>query len=206
MRIMRMNNYNRIIALVLAMLLALSINVSARVYTWERYNIAFEAPEGGRLSPFNFFDPTSAQVDWDDMVMTLQHYTKNENTTKKNLDERLKSRAMGFNMYDNNLLTIKVKGFKCYSLEGTMPDGSRCLINYLVSDNTPTVIEVVVNYLLGNQEVVEDIIKSFSENNNLKPNEREKPKQKIQKKKDAEKQEQELKREKRHKNEKVYEC
>ena len=71
---------------------------------------------------------------------------------------------------------------------------------------TSTVLEVVINYLLGNQEVVEDIIKSFSENNNQKPNEREKPKQKIQKKEDAEKQEQELKREKRRKNEKTYEC
>ena len=87
-----------------------------------------------------------------------------------------------------------------------MPDGTRCLINYLVSDKTSTVIEVVINYLLGNQEVAEDIIKSFSENNNQQPNEREKPKQKIQKKKDAEKQEQELKKEKKLKNEKVYEC
>ena len=76
----------------------------------------------------------------------------------------------------------------------------------LVSETTPTVLEVVVNYLLGNQDVVEDIIKSFSEGNNQKPNEIEKPKQKIQKKSDAEKQEQEMKKEKQRRNEKVYEC
>ena len=198
---------NKHIALLAAILLSMATaTTQAKIYTWDKFNIAFEAPEGGHI-PFSFFqDPNSAQVEWDEMVMTLQRYIKNENTNKKNLNERLKSRALGFNMYDTKLLEIKVKGFKCYSLEGTMPDGTRCLINYLVSNKTSTVIEVVVNYLLGNQEVVEDIIKSFSEDNNQKPNEREEPKQKIQKKEDAEKQEQELKREKKRKNEKVYEC
>ncbi len=198
---------NKHIALLAAILLSMATaTTQAKIYTWDKFNIAFEAPEGGHI-PFSFFqDPNSAQVEWDEMVMTLQRYIKNENTNKKNLNERLKSRALGFNMYDTKLLEIKVKGYKCYSLEGTMPDGTRCLINYLVSNKTSTVIEVVVNYLLGNQEVVEDIIKSFSEDNNQKPNEREKPKQKIQKKEDAEKQEQELKREKKRKNEKVYEC
>ena len=204
--ILSMMNFKKHLAIAAALLLSLTMTTQAKIYTWDKYNIAFEAPEGGQV-PFSFFqDPNSAQVEWDEMVMTLQRYIKNENTNKKNLNERLKSRALGFNMYDTKLLEIKVKGFKCYSLEGTMPDGTRCLINYLVSDKTSTVLEVVINYLLGNQEVVEDIIKSFSENNNQKPNEREKPKQKIQKKEDAEKQEQELEREKRRKNEKTYEC
>ncbi len=183
-----------------------TFSANAKVYTWDKYDIAFEAPEGGHI-PFSFFqDPSSAQVNWDEMVMTLQHYIKNENTNKKNLEERLKSRAMGFNMYDTDMMKIKVKGFKCYALEGTMPDGTRCIIAYLVSEKTTTVLEVVVNYLFGNQEVVEEMIKSFSEGNDKKPNEREKPKQKIQKKKDAEKEKQELEKEKRRKNEKVYEC
>ena len=204
--LLSMMNYRRFLTIIATALLSLAVTTQAKIYTWDKYNIAFEAPDGGHV-PFSFFqDPNSAQVEWDEMVMTLQRYIKNENTNKKNLNERLKSRALGFNMYDTKLLTIKVKGFKCYSIEGTMPDGTRCLINYLVSDKTSTVLEVVINYLLGNQEVVEDIIKSFSENNNQKPNEREKPKQKIQKKEDAEKQEQELKREKQRRNEKVYEC
>ncbi len=179
---------------------------SAKVYTWDKYDIAFDAPEGGHI-PFNFFqDPSSAQVNWDEMVMTLQHYIKNENTTKKNLEERLKSRALGFNMYDTKMMKIKVKGFNSHALEGTMPDGTRCIIAYLVSEKTTTVLEIVVNYLYGNQEVVEEMIKSFSEGNDKKPNDREKPKQKIQKKKDADKEKEELKKEKRRKNEKTYEC
>ena len=200
------NKYFSILALIAVITLISAGKANAKVYTWERFDIAFDAPEGGHV-PFSFFqDPSSAQINWDEMVMTLQHYVKNENTNKKNLEERLKSRAMGFNMYETKLSTIKVKGFKCYALEGTMPDGTRCMIAYLVSEKTPTVLEVVINYLLGNREVVEDIIKSFSEGNNQKPNEREKPKQKIQKKEDADKQEKEMQREKRRKNEKVYEC
>jgi len=194
------------VAVVAALIVAFGMSLSAKVYTWDKYGIAFEAPEGGYV-PFNFFqDPNSAEVRWDEMVLTLKRYIKNDNTNKKNLKEQLNSRALGFNMYDNKHSTIKVKGFKCYAIEGTMPDGTRCMIAYLVSDKTTTVIEVIINYLLGNREVVEDIIKSFSEGNNQKPNEREKPKQKIQKKEDADKQEQELKKEKKRKNEKVYEC
>ena len=180
--ILSMMNFKKHLAIAAALLLSLTMTTQAKIYTWDKYNIAFEAPEGGQV-PFSFFqDPNSAQVEWDEMVMTLQRYIKNENTNKKNLNERLKSRALGFNMYDTKLLEIKVKGFKCYSLEGTMPDGTRCLINYLVSDKTSTVLEVVINYLLGNQEVVEDIIKSFSENNNQKPNERD-PSRKFKRKK-----------------------
>ncbi|MBR5639706.1 MAG: hypothetical protein IKW83_08080 [Muribaculaceae bacterium] len=197
---------NKFAALMVTIAFVSTFSANARTYTWDKYDIAFDAPEGGYV-PFGFFqDPSSAQINWDEMVMTLQHYIKNENTNKKNLEERLKSRAMGFNMYDTKLMKIKVKGFKCHALEGTMPDGTRCIISYLVSDKTSTVIEVVVIYLYGNQEVVEDIIKSFSEGNNKKPNDREKPKQKVQKKKDAEKEKQEIEKEKRRKNEKIYEC
>lgn len=200
------NKYFSILALIAVIALISAIKANAKVYTWERFDIAFDAPEGGHV-PFSFFqDPSSAQINWDEMVMTLQHYVKNENTNKKNLEERLKSRAMGFNMYDTKMMKIKVKGFKCYSLEGTMPDGTRCIIAYLVSEKTTTVIEIVVNYLYGNQEVVEEMIKSFSEGNNNKPNEREKPKQKIQKKEDADKEKKEIEKEKRRKNEKVYQC
>lgn len=199
-------NFKKILLISAALIVALANPMQARIYTWDKFNIAFEGPDDGYV-PFDFFqDPNSAQVDWDDMVMTLQRYTKNENTNKKNLNEALKSRALGFNMYETKLREIKVKGFKCYAIEGTMPDGSRCIICYLVSDKTPTVLEVVVNYLLGNRDTVEDMIKSFSENNNQQPNEREKPKQKIQKKEDAEKEEQEIKKKQKRPNEKVFEC
>ena len=194
-------------ALVLVVLVFFTTGyVSAETYTWDKYDIAFDAPEGGHV-PFNFFqDPSSAQINWDEMVMTLQHYIKTENTNKKNLEERLKSRAMGFNMYDTKIIKIKVKGFKCHSIEGTMPDGTRCIISYLVSEKTTTVVEVVINYLFGNQEVAEDIIKSFSEGNNKTPNERERPKQKIQKKKDADKEQKKIEKEKKQKDDIIYEC
>ena len=125
-------NITRAVVAIVAMTFCLALN--AKIYTWDKFGIAFEAPEGGYV-PYSFFqDPSSASVEWDDMVMTLQRYIKNENTNKKNLNERLKSRAMGYNMYDTKLLEFKVKGFKCYSLEGTMPDGTRCIISYFVSN------------------------------------------------------------------------
>ena len=200
------NKYLYLSALMVAIAFWSSFTADAKVYTWDKYDIAFDAPEGGHV-PFSFFqDPSSAQVNWDEMVMTLQRYVKNENTNKKNLEERLKSRAIGFNMYETKMMKIKVKGFKSHALEGTMPDGTRCIIAYLVSEKTSTVLEIVVNYLYGNQEAVEEMIKSFSEGNNQKPNEREKPKQKIQKKKDADKEKEEIEKEKKSKNEKTYEC
>ena len=109
-------NFKKYFAVATVLLLSMATLAQAKIYTWDKYDIAFEAPDGGHI-PFSFFqDPSSAQVEWDEMVMTLQHYYKNKNTNKKNLDERLKSRALGFNMYDTKLLTIKVKGFKWYSL------------------------------------------------------------------------------------------
>ncbi|MBR5117689.1 MAG: hypothetical protein IK100_03450 [Muribaculaceae bacterium] len=206
MRLRLANKYLYLSALMVAIAFWSSFTADAKVYTWDKYDIAFDAPEGGHV-PFSFFqDPSSAQVNWDEMVMTLQRYVKNENTNKKNLEERLKSRAIGFNMYETKMMKIKVKGFKSHALEGTMPDGTRCIIAYLVSEKTSTVLEIVVNYLYGNQEAVEEMIKSFSEGNNQKPNEREKPKQKIQKKKDADKEKEEIEKEKKRKNEKTYEC
>ena len=197
--------YTTFFLLAAVLTLSLQSTSKAEVFNWERYDIAVEIPEGGSM-PFRFFDPSSIEIDWDEMVLTMQHYLKNDNTNKKNLEERLKSMTVGYNMYDTKMLNLKVKGFQCHSIEGTMPDGTRCIISYLVSDKTTTVIEVVINYLYGNQEVAEDIIKSISEGNDKKPNEREKPKQKVQKKKDAEKQKKELEKEKKRKNEKVYEC
>ena len=119
--------WSKVAAMMIAIALVATFTANAKVYTWDKYDIAFDAPEGGYV-PYSFFqDPSSAQVNWDEMVMTLQHYVKNENTTKKNLEERLKSRAMGYNMYDTEMVKIKVKGFKCHAIEGTMPDGTRCI-------------------------------------------------------------------------------
>ena len=61
-----------------------------------------------------------------------------------------------------------------------MPDGTRGLLVNLVSKKSDLVVQVVVNYLFGNREMVEDVVKSFAENPNRKPN-HETKKQKIQK-------------------------
>ena len=70
-------NYKRLILFLAAIVVTLASSMQARIYTWDKFNIAFEGPDDGYV-PFDFFqDPNSAQVNWDDMVMTLQRYTKN---------------------------------------------------------------------------------------------------------------------------------
>ena len=68
-----------------------------------------------------------------------------------------------------------------------MPDGSRCVLANLVSKQSDLVVQISINYYYGNREEVDDIIKSFAENDQKQPN-REKRKQKVQSKDDAEKQ------------------
>ena len=48
----------RLLAITIALFMALGTSLSAKVYTWDKYNIAFEAPEGGYV-PFSFFQRTS---------------------------------------------------------------------------------------------------------------------------------------------------
>jgi hypothetical protein len=111
-------------------------------------------------------------------------------------------------MYDLSNGKIKVKGFKkTYSIYGTMPDGSRAVIADIVSKHQNLIIEVTVNYLYGNREAVEDMIKSFAENKDKKPN-HERKRQKVQTKQDADrKRKQEQQQEARPvKKEKLYDA
>ena len=119
--------------------------------------------------------------------MTVQLYSKDKGDEKKLLNENLQRKALGFSMYDLHDGKIKVKGFKkTYSIDGTMPDGSRAIIADIVSKHQNLIIEVTVNYLYGNREVVEDMIKSFAENKKQQPN-RERKHQKVQTRQQAEK-------------------
>ena len=63
--------------------------------------------------------------------------------------------------------------------DGTMPDGSRAIIADLVSKHQNLIVEITVNYLYGNREIVEDMIKSFAENKTKQPN-HERKHQKVQ--------------------------
>ena len=155
----------------------LTATATATVYTWSRYNLSFETPDGGFVT---YNSPTRFEVQWEDMVMTVQLYSQDRGDEKKMLNENLQRKALGFSMYDLVNGKIKVKGFKkTYSIEGTMPDGSRAIIADLVSKKQNLIVEITVNYLFGNRETVEDMIKSFAENKTQQPN-HERKHQKVQ--------------------------
>ena len=155
----------------------------ASVYTWSKYDLSFEVPDGGFVT---YSSNTHFEIQWDEMVMTIQLYSKDKSDDKV-LRRNLESKALGYNMYDTKQGKMKVKGFKTLCIEGTMPDGSRAVIADLVSNKQDLIVEVTVNYLFGNRETVDDMIKSFAENKKQQPN-REKKRQRVQSKEDAEKQ------------------
>ena len=178
------------IALLMMMLLG-SVDASATIYNWSRYDLSFETPEGGFVT---FNSNTRFEIQWEDMVMTVQLYSKDKGDEKKMLNENLQRKALGYSMYDLSNGKIKVKGFKkTYSIDGTMPDGSRAIIADIVSKHQNLIIEVTVNYLYGNREIVEDMIKSFAENKKHQPN-HERKRQKVQTKQKADKQRKEQQR------------
>lgn len=152
----------------------------AAVYTWSRHNLTFETPDGGWVT---YNSNTRFEIRWDEMVMTVQLYEKRDGDTKI-VEDNLRRKAADFNMYDTKVEKIKVSGFDAKCISGTMPDGSRGLIADLVSKKSHIIAEITVNYLMGNREMVEDMVKSFAENKKQQPH-REKHKQKVQKKSDA---------------------
>ena len=180
-------NMKRLIAPLAALLLLLmagSVDASATVYNWSRYDLSFETPDDGFVL---YNTPTRFEIQWEDMVMTVQLYSQDKGDEKKLLTENLQRKAMGFNMYDLHNGKLKVKGFKkTYSIDGTMPDGSRAIIADLVSKHQNLIVEITVNYLYGNREIVEDMIKSFAENKTKQPN-HERKRQKVQTKQKADK-------------------
>lgn len=189
--------------MMLMLLLLTGVNAMATVYTWSRYDLSFETPEGGFVT---FNSPTRFEVQWEDMVMTVQLYSKDKGDEKKLLTENLQRKALGYNMYDLKDGKIKVKGFKkTYSIEGTMPDGSRAIIADLVSKKQNLIVEVTVNYLYGNREAVEDMVKSFAENKKQQPN-HERKRQKVQTEQDAKRQKDKQQPKKPPRDEKLYDA
>lgn len=176
---------------VLAMLLG-TVGSWASVYTWSQHDLTFETPDDGVVT---FSTPTYFEIRWDEMVLTIQLYKREHKDEKRIMRENLQRKAMSYNMYDTSDGRIKVKGFDVYSIDGTMPDGSRAIIADLVSKKKDIVAEVTINYLYGNREVVEDIIKSFT-TVKQKPN-KEQKRQRIQSKEDADKQDKQLEEERR---------
>ena len=174
-----MNKVLKLMTMTSLLLVALfsATDAAATVYNWSKYDLSFETPEDGFVV---FNSPTRFEIQWEDMVMTVQLYSQDSGDEKKLLTENLQRKAMGYNMYDLHDGKIKVKGFKkTYSIDGTMPDGSRAIIADLVSKHQNLIVEITVNYLYGNREIVEDMIKSFAENKTKQPN-HERKHQKVQ--------------------------
>ena len=193
----------------LFVLLIGSADADATIFTWSRYDLSFETPEDGFVT---YNSNTRFEIQWEDMVMTVQLYSQDKGDEKKMLNENLLRKARGYNLYDLHEGKITVKGFKkTYSIDGTMPDGSRAIIADLVSKHQNLIVEVTVNYLYGNRETVEDMIKSFAENKTQKPN-HERKRQKVQTKQKANKEKQNSKKKQQEprkpasNNEKLYDA
>lgn len=163
--------------------------MSAEEYTMPRYNITFDAPPGGRIT---YSAINRSEVMWHDMALIINIYGKKD-TTDDMIRRNLYRTANQYNMYDTQLTKLKVKGFKTFTLEGTMPDGSRALMCNLVSPKNDLIISVMINYLFGNREDVEHIVKSFAEGRHAAHEEK---KQKVQSEEDARKEKEKLNKEK----------
>lgn len=202
----KFNTTTRMFLMVLLMLMGSSW-AGATVYNWSRYDLSFETPDNGFVT---FNSPTRFEIQWEDMVMTIQLYSQDKGNEKKLLTENLQRKALGYNMYDLHNGKIKVKGFKkTYSIDGTMPDGSRAIIADLISKHQNLIVEITVVYLYGNREIVEDMVKSFAENKSQQPN-HERKRQKVQSKEKAREQEKKKQQEKQQntpaRKEKLYDA
>lgn len=181
--------------------LILSFQVNAEIYTWSKYNLSFIVPPGGMVT---YSTNTRFEIMWDDLAVITNLYRTDKTATEQTYINNLERTANEYNIFERQHGKIKVKGYKGYSLDGTLPDGSHALICNLVSQKKGYVINVMVVYLLGNRETAVDIIKSFTEGK-LKV---EPKKQKIQSEKEAieqdTKQREEEKKQKKLKDYKIY--
>lgn len=163
--------------LTLLLMAVMAFSSAAGDLTWGKYNINFSVPDGGFVT---LNTPTRFAEQWDEMSLSIDLYAKADEKQNKDIYySTLRSKAEGYNMYDLQQSKVKVKGFKGYQVEGTMPDGTRCLLVNLVSKKTNLVVQITVNYLFGNREAVDDLVKSFAENKEQKAN-HDKKRQKVQ--------------------------
>lgn len=163
--------------ILMLMLVAMALPAMALDLTWSKYNLNFSVPDGGYEL---MSTSTHYERQWEDMLLTVHLYTKDPSGKKDLYTTTLQRKAADFNMYEVKKTKIKVKNFDTYAVEGIMPDGTRGLLVNLVSKKSELVVQIVFNYLFGNREAVEEVVKSFAENPDRKPNHEER-KQKIQK-------------------------
>ena len=174
----------------LALFLAASLSW-AEDLSWQ--NFTFFAPEGGYV---NYCTNNHLEIVWEDMMLVadLQPLVDYDKDT---FHDYLTSQARSLTMYDIEKEKIKVKGFQSYAVAGTLPDGSRAILCDLQSKKAGVRLSLTVNYLLGNRDRAEDLIKSFSFGTK-KANKQKEPqqKQKIQSPEKAKEAEEAIKKEK----------
>ena len=154
------------------------LRADASILTWSIHNLTFEVPDGGTVT---YNSASHFEIMWQDMALVITLYNK-QGANDDNMRADLQRRAAGYNMFECQPCKLKVKGFKSYLLTGTMPDGSHTLLANLVCNNRDLLVSVTVNYLLGNIEEAEDIVKSFTIGKQKAKKEK---KQKIQSAEDA---------------------
>lgn len=178
----------QILLAILATVSSLCMNAEVLDWNiWDGTKLRIDVPTDGTIT---FCNPSLLEINWEDMALVVRLYEKtdvDEGQVKMNLYRK----ANGFNMFHTAEGKLKVKGYDAYTLEGTLPDGSRALLCDMVSKKRNLVISITVNYLFGNRETAEDIIKSFGDGvTKDKP----KKKQKIQSKEKAIEQQKELRK------------
>ena len=87
-------------------------------------------------------------------------------------------------MYDTQLHKSKIDGFKGFNLTGTLPDGSRACLTNVTSKKSNLLVQIEINYFVGDEARVDAILKSLTEGKPkaTKEKKEKKEKQKVQKK------------------------
>ena len=152
--------------------------LKAETLTWQRYNLSFEVPDGGYVT---YKATTAYELQWHDLSFSIRLFDKSgadDNFLKYNL----RKSASDYNMYDTQVHKSKIDGFKGFNLTGILPDGSRACLTNVVSKKSNLLVQIEINYFLGDEARVDAILKSLTEGKPKAKKEKKKEKPKVQKK------------------------
>ena len=171
-----MINVKRTIMALVAAFALLVLN--AETLTWQRYNLSFEVPDGGYVT---YKATTAYELQWHDLSFSIRLFDKSgadDNFLKYNL----RKSASDYNMYETQVHKSKIDGFKGFNLTGILPDGSRACLTNVVSKKSNLLVQIEINYFLGDEARVDAILKSLTEGKPKAKKEKKKEKPKVQKK------------------------
>lgn len=164
---------------IMALVAAFALLVlKAETLTWQRYNLSFEVPDGGYVT---YKATTAYELQWHDLSFSIRLFDKSgadDNFLKYNL----RKSASDYNMYDTQVHKSKIDGFKGFNLTGILPDGSRACLTNVVSKKSNLLVQIEINYFLGDEARVDAILKSLTEGKPKAKKEKKKEKPKVQKK------------------------